>query len=231
MKARVKELGAILFLVVILALSWYSGELSNAVLSRSVQLVPILDAGHGDPDGGAIAPDGTTENEINLDICLRMESILRLFYYEPVLTRRSVSGIWDESEKTIRQKKVSDMNNRVSLVNSVINGVLISIHQNSYQGNASGLQIYYKDAESEDLSQYLYNTFSERENADIRPCVNVPKDLFLFRKTNCPGVLLETGYLSSAADLALLKSDSHREWLALAGTVGFILYDHNGKGT
>ena len=157
--------------------------------------------------------------------------ILRLFYYEPILTRRSISGIWDESEKSIRQKKVSDMNNRVSLINSVINGILISIHQNSYPGNASGLQIYYKDYESEELSHYLYSVFAEREGAVIRPCTRIPKDLYLFRKTNCPSVLLETGYLSSATDFSRLKTASYREWLALAGAVGFILYDHNGKGT
>ena len=46
----------------------------NAVKERQVI---ILDAGHGGFDGGAVAPDGTVEKDINLKIALTLKDFLK----------------------------------------------------------------------------------------------------------------------------------------------------------
>ena len=65
-------------LSLILCLAFFStlmrGRIPTLAVSGSVMGRPtvILDAGHGGFDGGAVAPDGTVEKEINLKIALKL---------------------------------------------------------------------------------------------------------------------------------------------------------------
>ena len=82
-------------LSLILALAFFStflrGKFSNTAVSGNVYQRPtiILDAGHGGFDGGAVAPDGTVEKEINLKIALKLKDFLKLGGYEVIMTRDS----------------------------------------------------------------------------------------------------------------------------------------------
>ena len=95
----------------------------------------VLDAGHGGSDGGAVSADGTPEDDINLAIVLRLRDLFALMGRQTVLTRTGEASLADPDSATLRQEKVSDTRNRVTLINSVSNGHLISIHQNTLPGN------------------------------------------------------------------------------------------------
>ena len=97
--------------------------------------VIVLDAGHGGADGGAVSADGTPEDDINLAIVLRLRDLFALMGRQTVLTRTGEASLADPDSTTLRQEKVSDTKNRVTLFNSVANGCLISIHQNTLPGN------------------------------------------------------------------------------------------------
>ena len=92
----------------------------------------LIDAGHGGVDGGTVAKDGTVEKGINLEIALKLETIFRMMGFDTVMTRREDISIHDDSAKTIRQKKISDLHNRLKLINETPDCLFISIHQNSY---------------------------------------------------------------------------------------------------
>ena len=92
----------------------------------------VLDAGHGGEDGGAVAPDGTREDGINLDIVLRMRDIFLLYGVAPVLTRETEDIAYPPEETTVRGRKVWDQKSRTELVNDTERAVLISVHQNIY---------------------------------------------------------------------------------------------------
>ena len=77
----------------------------------------VLDAGHGAPDGGAVGPSGTQEKDINLDIVLKLREILESRGAKVILTREGDSAIYDDDAKTIHQMKVSDMKNRLKIIN------------------------------------------------------------------------------------------------------------------
>ena len=88
------------------------------VLNSSVACTVVIDAGHGGVDSGTSAADGTPEKEINLQIAHKLNDVLRSFGVETVMTRTEDISIHDESAKTIRQKKVSDIKNRLSIINN-----------------------------------------------------------------------------------------------------------------
>ena len=111
----------------------------------------ILDAGHGGEDGGAVSLSGVPESRINLAIVLDMEDILGLYGVCPLLLRREDCSLHDESAENLRQKKVSDLKNRVSIVEHTKNADFISIHQNSYpDSRQQGLQVFYAPTKNSD---------------------------------------------------------------------------------
>lgn len=60
------------------------------------------------------------------------------------MVRESDTAIYDASAATISQKKVSDLKNRVKLVNQTPNPLLLSIHQNLFEdGRYFGAQVFY----------------------------------------------------------------------------------------
>ena len=110
----------------------------------------VLDAGHGGEDGGAVSPDGVVESDLNLAITRRLRDVLLFLGRDTVLTRTGEDAIYSPEAVTLREKKVSDLKNRVALINSKPEAVLISIHQNSMPDHPSvhGAQVFYNGAVS-----------------------------------------------------------------------------------
>ena len=98
--------------------------------SYSATPIVIIDAGHGGMDGGAMGVDGQIEKEINLSIALKLDTMLRAYGFETILTRNSDVSIHSADAKTVRQQKSSDLKNRLKLLEDTSSGILISIHQN-----------------------------------------------------------------------------------------------------
>ncbi len=74
----------------------------------------VLDAGHGVPDEGAQSSNGTTEAETNLKkITLKVQNLLEQSGCNVILTRSDENAIYDLDSQTLKQKKISDIHNRV----------------------------------------------------------------------------------------------------------------------
>ncbi|MBR1456311.1 MAG: N-acetylmuramoyl-L-alanine amidase, partial [Oscillospiraceae bacterium] len=114
----------------------------------------VIDPGHGGIDGGAIALDGTKESEINLAIGLKLREIASFCGQPTVLTRV------DDSQRTsfIAYSEHEDLVHRTEIINSVADGVLISIHQNCFPtSQPSGAQVLYaKGEESRRLGELTH---------------------------------------------------------------------------
>ena len=79
-----------------------------------------------------MSPDGVVESDLNLAITRRLRDVLLFLGRDTVLTRTGEDAIYSPEAVTLREKKVSDLKNRVALINSQPEAVLISIHQNCY---------------------------------------------------------------------------------------------------
>lgn len=96
----------------------WQGSAVSAFLPRdATHFTVIVDAGHGGEDGGAVAGDGTVESQLNLEIAKKVNELLMFTGKKTRMTRASDSSIHSSNAKTLHQKKVSDLNNRVELVN------------------------------------------------------------------------------------------------------------------
>ena len=82
----------------------------SAPISR--QSCIIVDPGHGGEDGGATSCTGILESAYNLSISMRLNDLLHLLGYDTKLIRASDTSIYTQG-KTIAQKKVSDLKERV----------------------------------------------------------------------------------------------------------------------
>lgn len=181
--------------------------------------VLILDAGHGGEDGGASSAGGDKESDINLDIVLKLESLMAFLGVNTQLTRQDDHSLHSSDAKTIREKKVSDLKNRVAMIDSVPNAFLISVHQNHFTDSRySGAQVFFNDGDvsrqwGECTQSVLREVLDSGNRRDAKP---MPDGIYLFEHIDCPAILVECGFLSNGEEASLLLTDAYQRKIALA---------------
>lgn len=221
---------AVFLLLTISAVALASGS-PAAVQAFSYTNLPtkeivILDAGHGGADGGAISADGIPESGINLAITLCLRDFFALMGQQTVLTRTDEASLAAPDCTTLRQQKVSDTKNRVELINSVPDGCLISIHQNTLPGhpNVHGAQVFYgkttdSDARADTVQRELNNIINTNNEKTFKP---IGQDIYIMAHAQCPALLVECGFLSNREETALLLQPEYRTKLAVAIGCGYL---------
>lgn len=187
----------------------------------------IIDAGHGGVDGGAVSCTGVYESMINLEIAQRLEDLLHLIGIDTIMIRSDDRSIYTEGE-SIASKKVSDLKNRVRIVNSAENAILVSIHQNIFTDSRySGAQVFYtNDPDSISLAQQMQAGFINMLNPGSTRRAKEAKGVYLMQHINCAGILVECGFLSSPAEELKLRSCEYQQHICavIAGTCSSYFY-------
>lgn len=186
--------------------------------------VLIIDPGHGGEDGGALSLSGALESHINLAVSKRLDGILGLYGVQSVLLRQEDISLHDATAQTLRQKKVSDLHNRVAMIGAQPNAVLLSIHQNSYpDGRYSGAQVFFAPTQrSRELAQTLQETLRILDPKNNRLEKQIPDTIYLMNHISCPGVLVECGFLTNPQEEQLLRSEHYQTKLAAALAGGYL---------
>lgn len=204
----------VLILSIFIAVTW----LGSAVTSTVAQLIPvervhtvIIDAGHGGLDGGATSCTGAQESKFNLDISLRLNDLMHLLGYRTVMIRTSDISVHTKGD-TIAQKKVSDLKERVRIVNDTENAVLLSIHQNTFSDSRySGAQVFYgREGEGQTLAAAMQEAFCSTINPGSHRKSKKADNVYLLRNIDTTGVLVECGFLSNPEEEAKLRSDAYQ---------------------
>ena len=181
---------------------------------KSARHTVIIDAGHGGEDGGATSCTGILESKLNLDISLRLNDMMHLLGMQTLMIRDTDRSIYTTGE-TISQKKVSDLRERVRIINEANNALVVSIHQNTFpDGQYWGAQVFYPNtAGSRELAAILQNQLqtSLMPNND-RKC-KPSKGVYLMEHIQCTGILLECGFLSNPQEEALLRDSKYQKSL------------------
>ena len=177
----------------------------------------ILDAGHGTPDEGAQSSDGVTEAETNLKITLKVQKLLEQSGCNVILTRSDDNAIYDLDSKTLRQKKVSDIKNRVKIGNESSADIFVSIHLNKIsESQYYGWQCFYntKNEKSIDLSKSIQESLNEaieKENNRVAMKLNT---VYIMKNVEIPISIVECGFLSNPEEEALLQTEEYQDKLA-----------------
>lgn len=186
----------------------------------------IIDPGHGGEDGGAVGHNGIVEKNINLKISLALRDALKLIGYETIMTREKDKAIYDESAISLRQKKRSDLKNRLSLINknSGDDSIFISIHQNKFPNEKySGTQIFFSKNNplSENLALCVRDgIISKLQPKNDREIKEATSKIFLLNNSKIPSVTIECGFLSNKEEAEKLNDENYQKKLALCTIFG-----------
>lgn len=172
----------------------------------------VIDAGHGGVDGGAVSCTGVPESQINLQIALILEDLCHLLGLKTEMIRSSDCSIYTEGD-SIAAKKISDLKERVRIINKTENAILVSIHQNKFvQSRYSGAQVFYAPTkDSIILAEAIQNTYTQYLNATSNRKVKRADGVYLMQNITCPGVLVECGFLSNPEEEALLRDRIYQQ--------------------
>lgn len=199
-------------------------------IEENNQKTIIIDAGHGGEDGGAVGSDGIIEKNINLAIALKLESMLEASGRKVIMTREKDTAIYDDSAKTLKEKKKSDLRNRMGIMNKnkENDSIFVSIHQNKFPDEKYfGTQIFYSvnDEKSLELANKIKDSVTgllQPENKrEIKPANN---KIFLLHNAKIPAVIVECGFISNPDEAKKLTNEKYQNEMAFSIFCGITNY-------
>lgn len=179
-----------------------------------------IDPGHGGRDSGTLYGD-TLEKELNLEISRHLETELTKNGAITYMTRSSdidLSSIYDS------RKKRGDLYRRILAIKENKSSLYLSIHINWYHNTKyKGAEVLYNpiNKNNEILAKEIMNAFKE----DLKSTRNIKQtDLYMYKNTTVPGVLIECGYLSNPYERNLLSQSEYQKKIAESITKGVKSY-------
>ena len=216
-----------IFLMVFVSLFAFSFKIANnnmlnkEITTETVALpvtnrVIVIDAGHGTPDEGAESNNGVKEAEINLRIALKLQNLLEQSGAKVILTRSNETAIYDIDKKTLREKKVSDIHNRVKIGNESSADIFVSIHLNKIPQNQYwGWQCFYNQNEkSKILAENLQNNLNEAIQKENKRIAMKLDTVYIMKNVEIPISIVECGFLSNEEEEKRLQEDDYQNRLA-----------------
>lgn len=197
-------------------------RVSSDYNSNRVNLV--IDAGHGGIDAGAIGVDGSKEKDINLAIAKNLYDFASVSGISATLIRDGDYLVYRQGD----DRRRSDLYNRMDIVNSIHNSVLISIHQNHFDDEKeNGMQIWYSpnDVKSPLLADDIL-VISKQNLQPNNERTNRKSDssYYLLHKAKSPSVMVECGFVSNTEENKKLQDNAYQKDLAYCVMLGFGKY-------
>lgn len=184
--------------------------------------VIYIDPGHGGRDPGTMYGN-IYEKDINLQISKALEYALSINGATVYLTRSEdvdYSSEWDAN------KKRGDLYRRLIMMrdNALKVDLYLSIHINwGYEDYRGGAEVLYHPINSN--NEKLAKAIMARFKSEMKSRRFIRKtDLYMYRNTTIPGVLIECGFLSHPNDRYLLQQESHQKRIAETITMGVVDY-------
>ena len=187
----------------------------------------VIDAGHGKPDEGAQSSTGTTEAATNLKIALKLQNLLEQSGTTVILTRSDENAIYDIDAKTLKQKKISDIHNRVKIGNESSADLFVSIHLNKIpQQQYDGWQTFYKQGsdEGKKLAVSIQNNLNEAIQKENNRVAKTIDNIYIIKHVEIPITIVECGFLSNPTEEKKLLEDEYQNRLAWGIYNGIIDY-------
>jgi N-acetylmuramoyl-L-alanine amidase len=180
-----------------------------------------IDPGHNSfgEDTGAEG-NGLNEQDINLDIGLRLNDILVANGFEMIMTRTGnlVNGLSEG------YKLHESLQRRCDIANAFQANLFVSIHSNSADiSSPNGVEILVSGlgGEAEKLADkvlpYLVGLGQTDRHVKIQ-------NVYVLKNTPMPAILTENGFLSNAKDAEKLANPAFRQKIAIAHAKGIMEY-------
>ena len=190
----------------------------------------VIDAGHGGNDPGKVGIHGELEKEINLQIAMELDKILKKKGIKTILTRTSYASLADSNATN---KKTDDLNKRLDLIKKSNPDFVISIHQNSFSDSSVfGPQVfYYNHSElGQTLSTFVQASLIQNIAPNSTRTIKANDSYYILKNSDIPTIITECGFLSNPEDAMNLSSPSYQKKVANALYLGIAsYYTYNAK--
>ena len=127
----------------------------------------------------------------------------------------------------MKEKKVSDIKNRVKIGNESSADILISIHLNKGDSESySGWQTFYKknDEKGKRLATSIQKELKETIKVENHREANEISNIYLVDKVQIPVTIVECGFLSNPQEEQKLLTDEYQNQLAWGIYNGILKY-------
>ncbi len=215
LKIKYKTTLLIIFCLLVLSL--------QVITAQSLPLqdtIIMVDPGHGGRDSGTYYGE-ILEKDINLEISKVLEEELTKNGAIVYMTRKrdiDLSSIYDSA------KKRGDLYRRLLMIKEKKSDLYISIHINWYQNTSmKGAEVLYNsiNKNNEKLARSIMKEFK----TDLESTRTIKTtDLYMYRNTTTPGVLIECGYLSNPVERNLLRDKKYQQKIAKSIVKGITNY-------
>ena len=175
---------------------------------------------------------GTTEAETNLKIALKVQNLLEQSGATVILTRSDENAIYDLDKSTLREKKISDIHNRVKIGNESSADIFVSIHLNKIpQEQYWGWQCFYRqnDEQSTKLAKSLQQNLNDAIEKENKRVVMKIDNVYIMKHVEIPISIVECGFLSNKEEEKMLLTDEYQDKLAWGIYNGIMDYFHDTK--
>lgn len=196
----------------------------------------ILDPGHGGSDAGAMRA-GVRESDLNLKLALLLQKKLQDAGFKVVMTRS--------------EDKFLSLAQRVDIANAYENAIFVSLHFNSAQPLARGIETFTLTPNGTSRSELLPGKMNGTMRGNNNDAANIALATALQNKTlrslaaddrgikrarynvlcnvKHPAVLFEGGFVSNASERQLISAPEYQQRMAEALCEGIRLYHRNTR--
>ena len=176
---------------------------------------------------GGTSDSGVSEADINLKIALKVQNLIEQAGGIVILTRSDENAIYDLDKQTLREKKVSDIKNRVKIGNESSADIFVSIHLNKLpQKQYWGWQTFYKegDEKSKKLAISIQTELNESiDKENKRESLKI-ENVYIIENVEIPSAIVECGFLSNEEEEQLLQTEEYQDKLAWGIYLGIMNY-------
>lgn len=169
----------------------------------------VIDPGHGGSDCGALNRGlNLSEASVTLDICKRLQAILKGQGWNVVMTRST-----DVDVSYANSSAREELGARCKVANDAKADLFVSVHCNaSVNASSNGTSIhYYKQSDYVLASQLQSSVMSStgRNNRGLQA-----NRFYVLAHTQMPAVLVETAFLTNSTEGSLLNDPAYRQKIA-----------------
>ncbi len=183
--------------------------------------VIYIDPGHGGVDPGAVYKD-IYESDINLEISLKLREVLESNGAIVYMTR---DGDYDLSVPNTINRKRSDLSRRGNIINKSMCDLYVSIHLNAETSTTwYGAQVFYDDVNEENKKLALIMQKELAAHFKTRRKATKTNEMYLHKRVERPGILIEVGFISNPNERYLLKQNYYQKKLANVISSGIMKY-------
>ena len=170
---------------------------------------------------------GISEANLNLQIALKVQNLLEQAGSTVILTRSDENAIYDLDKETLRQKKISDIRNRVKIGNESEADIFVSIHLNKIpQEQYWGWQTFYKkeNEQGKKLAQAIQRELNEAIQKENKREIMSIDNVYIIKHVEIPTAIVECGFLSNEEERQLLQQEEYQSKIAWGIYLGIMDY-------